>query len=316
MNKVSIIVPAYNAEQYIINCLDSLVNQTYKDIEIIIINDGSTDNTLNIIKDYEKKYKKIIKIIDQKNAGQGAARNRGIKEASGEYVTFVDSDDYVKFEMIEKLYNNLKENNSDVSVGNIIKKYEDKEILFNNFKIMDNDNVNNLIISHPGPVARLYKKSLFIDNNIYFLENLIYEDLGTIPLLGLYANNVSYINDYLYYYVIREGSTMNQIGYSEKLENIFDVMSHLEKKFNGKKKKELEYLYIEHLLRSACLRFSKFNEGKEKILYIKKIIKKKYPNWRKNKYYKNSSIKFKILCNLNISMNRKIIYLLSKFINS
>ena len=145
----------------------------------------------------------------------------------------------------------------------------------------------------------MYKKSLFIDNDISFLENCIYEDLGTIPLIGLYAKKISYIDECLYYYVIRPNSSMNQIKYSKKLEDIFKVMDHLKNEFSKVEDKYfevLEYLNIEHLLYSAYLRFISFKEGKSKCIYISNYINENYPNWTKNKIYKMKSKKFKLFC--------------------
>ena len=116
MIKVSVIVPVYNVENYLVKCLDSLVHQTLKDIEIIVVNDGSPDNSQNIIDTYVKKYPKKIKAFSKKNGGQGSARNYGLKYAKGEYIAFVDSDDYVDLDMFFKMYNKAKEDNSDIVI--------------------------------------------------------------------------------------------------------------------------------------------------------------------------------------------------------
>lgn len=293
---ISVIIPAYNEEKRIKKCIDSVINQTYKNLEIIIINDGSTDNTLDVL---NKINDKRLNIITIKNHGQGHARNLGIEKSTGDLITFVDSDDYIAEDMIEKLYNNMQKNNSDISICNILKILGNSKIKFDNYNSFFNNNNINYMISHPGPVGRLYKKSLFIDNNIYFLEDSIYEDLATIPLVGIYAKKISNIEDYLYYYIIRANSSMNQIKYSKKLEDIFKVMDHLKIEFSkvGDTYFEvLEYLNIEHLLYSAYLRFIEFKEGKDKCIYISNYIKDNYPNWNKNKIYKQKSKKFQLFC--------------------
>src|SRR5699024_6031528 len=114
--KLSIIVPCYKVEKYLPRCLDSLVNQTLKDIEIICINDGSPDNCLNILKDYKKKFPDKIVIIDKKNEGVWKGRMDGVKKANGEFIGFVDSDDYVALDYAEKLYKNAKKKKADISV--------------------------------------------------------------------------------------------------------------------------------------------------------------------------------------------------------
>ncbi len=300
MIKVSVIVPVYNVEKYISKCLDSLVNQTFKNFEIIIVNDGSTDNSEKIIQEYLKNNKNMS-YFKIKNSGQAVARNLGIKKSKGNLITFVDSDDYIDSYMLEKLYDNMKATNSDISICNLYKVYGDKTIKFLNYNKYTDDEVVNYMISHSGPVGRLYKKSLFVDNNIYFLENCIYEDLATIPLLGIYAKKISYIDDCLYYYIIRKNSSMNQLKYTEKLEDIFIVMDYLNNEFknrDGKYNDVIEYLNIEHLLYSAFLRFLSFDKGIEKCIYISNYINKNYPYWDKNKIYLKKSIKFKLFCKM------------------
>ena len=116
MVKVSVIVPVYNVEKYIEKCLESLVNQTLKDIEIIVVNDGSPDNSQKIIDKYVQKYPKKIKSYIKENGGQGSARNFGLQKAEGEYIGYVDSDDYVELDMYEKLYNKAKKENLDIVI--------------------------------------------------------------------------------------------------------------------------------------------------------------------------------------------------------
>ena len=125
MNKISVIVPVFNSEKYLKNCLDSIVNQTLKDIEIILIDDGSTDNSLEIIKQYSSLYNNI-KYCSKKNEGQAIARNLGINMATGEFIAFVDSDDYIETNMFETLYNNAILNESDIVVCDYVEEYKNK----------------------------------------------------------------------------------------------------------------------------------------------------------------------------------------------
>ena len=127
MKKVSIIVPIYNVEKYLSKCLDSLVNQTLADIEIIIVNDGSPDNSYKIVKDYLKKYPDKIKYYEKSNGGQGSARNLGLTKATGEYVGYVDSDDYVNLTMYEKMYQKAKKTDADIVMCAHTIVYEDSK---------------------------------------------------------------------------------------------------------------------------------------------------------------------------------------------
>ena len=272
--KVSVIVPVYNTEKYLEKCLDSIVNQTYKDIEIIVINDGSTDNSFKIINKYVDKYPNIV-YKEITNHGQGYARNLGIKLSSGDYIMFLDSDDYVNVDIISKMINKI--GTCDVVVCDIYKVIGNELVNFKNYYNYFKDNIN-LMLSHPGPVAKLYKKEVI--KNVSFLENVYYEDLSFTPVISLNVNKVCYINEYLYYYVIHANSTMLKKEFNEKINSIFKVMDYLKDKLKSYPE-ELEYLHIEHLLYSATLRYLDYDNTQK---YLKKIndIMIKYPNWRKN----------------------------------
>lgn len=312
MVKVSIIVPAYNESSRIRKCINSLINQQFKDIEIVVINDGSIDNTLDILNGYNDNR---IKVFSQKNQGQGAARNLGIEKSCGQYIMFVDADDFVDENIVNTLLTKLESDNLDIAICDLYKCYGTKKELFKNFQHFTDNNILNFMMSHPGPVGRLYKKDLFTKNNIKFIEGYVNEDLGTIPLLGIYAKRISYVEKPLYYYVIHQDSTTQQLSYSKKLEDIFFVLNNLKKDFikraDTKFNDVIEFLYIEHLLYSASLKFISFGEqGKKQILKIISIMQKEYPNWGKNPYLKCKSKKFNLVCNLTYNKHFKILKLL------
>ena len=304
MKKVSIIVPIYNSSKYINKCLDSLVNQTYKDIEIILINDGSTDKSEEIIKPYLKKYKNIVYIKDT-NHGQGYARNKGLEVCTGNLITFVDSDDYIDYDMILKLVDNLGD--SDISICDINKVINSSKVYFKNYYTYGTDKIN-VMLSHPGPVAKLYRKEII--KNVRFLENVYYEDLAFTTVLSQNVSKVSYLEEALYYYVIHDNSTMQQKKFTTKLDDIFKVMDYVSSNLTDYPT-ELEYLYIEHYLYSATLRFVDYKEGLERLDIINKEMLK-YPNYKNNIYYQKKSIKFKLICNLSMKKKYHIIKLLKK----
>ncbi len=316
MKKVSIIVPVYNVEKYLAKCLDSLVNQTFKDIEILVINDGSPDNSQTIIDVYQKKYPTLITSFIKENGGLASARNLGLENAHGSYVVFVDSDDWVDKQMIEKLYNKVTETDSDITVCGAYGVIDGENHLLETFKQYSSDMNKNYIISCAGACWQIIKREIFVSHNLHFLENHYYEDIAIIPSLGLFANKISYLNDNLYYYLMRSGSIMRRQQYSKKLEDIFDSMEHLSqiyKKENEYDKyyMELEYLYIEHLLHAASLRFFEFDKY-DQLSKIVKIIKEQYPNWKKNKYYKMQNIKYKIVCSLFYKKRYKLLKIILK----
>ena len=297
--KISIIVPMYNVEKYISKCLDSLVNQTLKDIEIIIIDDGSTDNSANIVKEYMKKYNNII-LLSQKNSGQAVARNNGIRKATGEFLCFVDSDDWIDLEMCEKLYNY---NEKDIVYSKFIYYYDqNKQIIpIDLYKKVNNEQARYMF-KNSGPCQKIIRRSLIVDNNLFFPEGIIYEDSAVIPALALYTDKIKYIDEPLYYYLQRMGSTMNVEKFSEKLLDVFKSVEVLENNFkNGDKENkyshELEYLFITYFLICASSRFLSYNRYEE-LNKISNIMKEKYPTYTKNKYYNLLNIKDKIVAKL------------------
>ena len=179
MIKISVIVPVYNTEKYLPKCLDSLVNQTLKDIEIIIVNDGSPDNSQKIIDDYVKKYKNI-KAFEKKNGGLSDARNYGIKKASGEYIAFLDSDDYVTVDMYEKMYKKAISQHFDMVVCDLNYVYNDKVVkAYSNIKDDTTDIRKAMINIYPAAWNKIFKKELF-DRGIEFKKNVWFEDVEFI----------------------------------------------------------------------------------------------------------------------------------------
>lgn len=225
MLKLSIIIPVYNVQDYLRECLDSVLKQTLTDFEIICVDDGSTDNSLEILKEYSSKDSRV-KIITKENGGQATARNLGIKESHGEYVAFVDSDDFIEHDMFEKLYDKAKNNNLDIAMCKIATYDNQTEEIKDNvwyymlgvFRDFDKDIFNhkdtkdftcNIAVT---PYNKIYKNSLLKDNDILFPEGLIFEDEKFFYDTYLRAKRVSIVDEFLYYYRInRKGSTVDTI---------------------------------------------------------------------------------------------------------
>ena len=230
---ISIVVPVYNVEKYLSRCIDSILNQTYEKWEAIFVNDGSKDNSLEILKKYQNKDKRI-KIVNKKNEGSGIARNIGIEQSKGEYLAFLDSDDWYEKNFLEKLYNNLKENNSDVSMCNPRMTYDDsqknKNINVYHFDSIElNKNPEKIlgILAMPVIWNKLYKKKLIMKNNIKFPNYSFSEDVEFLYKVFLYVDKVSKVEEYLYNYYQRDNSETKKIK-RESIEQVYKVIENIE----------------------------------------------------------------------------------------
>lgn len=229
--RVSIIIPVYNTAKYLEKCLASIVSQTLKDIEIICVDDGSTDNSVSILEEFAKQDKRI-KIIVQNNQKQGAARNRGISSARGEYIAFVDSDDYVAEDFFEKLYTAANENNIDIATAGIIRKREKSQkyrLVYNESQIAKSiDDKLRLCTSIGGDYNwnvwnKIYKKDFLLTNKIWFDENVLFEDINfTIKAIYL-SNSIIAVPDSYYYYCVRSDSVVKGKTSKEKRQNLLDA---------------------------------------------------------------------------------------------
>lgn len=224
--KVSIIIPVYNAEKYLSHCLDSLVNQTLKEIEIICINDGSKDNSLNILEEYQKKDLRI-KIIDQKNQGVSAARNNGITQAKGEYIGFVDSDDWVDLDFYEKLYFAAKKFDSDISSGGFYregKNLSSKKIKYDKeeFYTTKVDKITHAILPKYSYIwNKIYKRSSLLALNFLFPIGMYYEDMYWLTkVVGELKGFVTVPNTNYHYRKVK-GSIVNQKSFKHQADRLF-----------------------------------------------------------------------------------------------
>lgn len=213
--KVSIIVPVYNVEKFLDRCLNSLINQTLKEIEIICINDGSVDNSLQILEKFAKQDDRIT-ILNQKNSGQSTARNRGIDKASGIYLGFVDSDDWVDLNYFEKLYTSAEKYNCDMAVSGIIRlhKWNKKfHLKFEEEKVTDNTDEKFEICDVPELSYvwnKIYKRESFMSKNLRFEEGIFFEDVIMTPKILYSLGKLITVPDTYYYYWRNPNSTVTK----------------------------------------------------------------------------------------------------------
>ncbi|MCH1982156.1 CDP-glycerol glycerophosphotransferase family protein [Ruminococcus sp. OA3] len=304
MCKISVIVPVYKVERYLRTCLDSLVNQTLEDIEIIAVNDGSPDNSPAILEEYEKKYSPKVRVYSIENHGVSYARNYGADRANGEYLLFVDSDDFVEPQMCEVLYEKASGDGNDIVLCNRNNIYETpggKDTVNKNFMMTASQNFTisqypfELCWISPFPWDKLVKRELFL--SIKFPENIRFEDLAYVLKLACVAESIGVVKDHLYNYRrTTTGGFLN--SFSEDTLDIvkaFDnVMSFMkEHKFDGCYREELAYICTRHFF----YRYPALFYNKEASLKLKKCLLNEthdfldlnFPDWRENHYLKYSS---------------------------
>ena len=213
MPQISIIIPVYNTEKYISKCIDSLLQQTFQNFEIICIDDGSTDNSVDIIKNYQNQDTRI-KLFQQENSGPGSARNLGIKNSTGECICLLDSDDFLTHNALEVLYNTQKNNNADIVVAKLrlfdnktkktikIRGWQNKKIL-ENVPYNVKDLYKNLFqIVSPVGTAKLFNAKILKENNIFFSNYKMAEDALFIYTYLLFCKTICFLNNDIYQYRI------------------------------------------------------------------------------------------------------------------
>lgn len=288
MEKISVIIPVYNVERYLEQCLNSVVNQTYENIEVLIINDGTKDNSQEIIDLYKSRYPNKIYSFIKENGGLSDARNYGINKATGDYITFIDSDDYIDNTMIEKLYNKIKLDNADISACECYFKYETKMKRVG-LNIDDNENIKNVMIKlFPSAWAKLYKKDIFIHNN--FKKGIWFEDVEFLMRVYPTISKVAVVREPLYYYIQREDSIT--YTYNEKLNDLITnwdgVIKHYKQEsYYDEYKDELEYSYIRYVFGTYIKRLAKTKDYHKFSIGVQTSINSVinyFPNYKKNKY--------------------------------
>lgn len=309
MIKVSIIVPVWNVEIYLEKCLDSLINQTIKEKEIIIINDGSPDNSEELILKYKKKYPKLIKYIYKENGGQGSARNRGLDIAQGEFISFIDSDDWIENDMYEKMLNIAKKESSEIVICDMIDHYPNETIYHDCTKF------ETPFEKTPSASNKIFKKDLI--GNMRFLEDKIwYEDMNFTTKLLLQQPKISIISEGLYHCHAHEGSTMlnnNSIKNLDIIRCIDDVKEYAIKN-NLYDEETFSYIVFQHILITSIMRVAA-HKNKDKRYVIKEFVKYCHKNigkYKKYNYYKKVTLNRKIVANLNYIGLYKISVLLIK----
>lgn len=302
--KVTVIVPIYNVEKYLKRCVDSILLQTYKDLEIILVNDGSSDNSLHLCKQFCEQDERIV-LIDKRNGGLSDARNAGLQQATGDYVCFIDSDDFILPTMIEKMMHKIIIDQADICVCDMEYLYDDGVKSFASGGELEATSIKEmpqLIRINNSACNKLFKTNMF--NDIQFPVGKYYEDLATVPILLYKANRVTKVDEPFYVYYQRTGSIAHTA--SKKIFEIYDAIEtciHYVKAHGNEQEiiKELYHLYILHGLELTTVRIKDFDDRSligDYLLENMELLKQHYPNYKQDTMMMEYSWKKKLIFKL------------------
>ena len=309
MYKLSVIVPVYNVEKYLDKCLNSLVRQNVDDYEIIVVNDGTKDNSQKIIDKYVSEYPNLVKSFIKENGGLSDARNYGVKRASGEYITFLDSDDYIEDDTYRNMLDIAYRDNLDLVVSDLEYVWEDESkdafVKEGINRVSDND-LKNLFLSPLFSWNKMYKRELFNKLDCKYPIGLWYEDIPVTLKFFSRIDKVGYYNHVSYHYLQRSTSILGS-SYNNKMYDIFVIFEGVIKDFKDrnvydKYHDELEYLFIEHFLVYGAFRFLRTDHYKDLMSKAFKFVKEYFPNFRDNRYIKTLGKKNEIFLKTNNSL--------------
>ncbi|MCH5166322.1 MAG: glycosyltransferase family 2 protein [Erysipelotrichales bacterium] len=325
MNKVSIVIPIYNAEKYIEKCLTSILNQSYKDIEVIAVNDGSKDGSLKILKEYAAKYNNI-KVFDQKNQGSAAARNNGIKHAEGEYLTFVDADDFIDSDYIETLVTNIADNDFIVSgykscdsIKTLFTKKPYEDAIWSAFKYI-------------ATCGKLYKTDFVKKNNIKFgTKYKIGEDVYFTMNAITRTNKIKTVSYAGYNYFVNTSSLTHTVNQTKETKNneMISLLQEVDKLIENNEfvhlyRNEISYFYLKtfvfHLEQQRHILNMQeyFLEYKNCFEVIEKISMKYTGKKLKMHWQKEEEFAINLICNLfllsrKLHIEKVLLFLLQRF---
>jgi len=283
--KVSIIVPVYNVYPYLDKCLSTLINQTLKEIEIIVVNDGSFDQSQEIIDRYAKMDHRIVP-LKKKNGGLSDARNYGLAYAKGEYVSFIDSDDYVDVTMMEKLWKKAEDEKCDLVECDLYWEYPEGKKILDQSHIIDNYFVDIRVMAW----NKLYKRKLLQETKVLFPKGLQYEDICFCYQLLPYVTKIGYVDEALYYYIQRDSSIANTSN--KRVRETYDILKlvldyYHEKNLYDKYYDELEYITMKFILGRNFYRICALSDQGLRKKYLEEgwqLLEKTFPNWKRDRY--------------------------------
>lgn len=310
MKKISVIIPVYNTEKYLKRCLDSVIAQEYKDLELVIINDGSTDNSEQLINEYKTKYPELISYYNKENTGVADTRNFGIKKAKGEYIMFLDSDDYIDTALLKNLEDYINKNIDLIKfkLQRVNGEGETLEIVPGaTFEETTGEEGFNKLYSTDvlldSPCVYLIKKEILTKNNLKFMVGTEHEDFGLVPFIIVLAKTMVSVNFYGYYYIQSENSITRNENYKKTIKKAYDALKHYDNAIELTQKLKLGKLTKQNIkiyYTNAIILKAKELHKEEQEKYIKEIQARKMV---KNIKVRNlKQLIKKILLSLNIKL--------------
>lgn len=309
---ISIIIPAYNCAKYLKRCVKSVfeaLNHYHGTGEVIIVDNNSTDSTYTIIEELQKEAPKLIKATKCRTPGAAAARNYGVGKAQGKYIWFVDADDTIRKDAIDKLVSTAKGTDADLVMLGMERIYSDEHTDYLSAVCPAQDNYKSRFVRYGlGPVQVLIRRQWWTKQGLAFREGIIHEDMELMSALILYTDKYACVDEPLYYYYQNSDSVLHKTSWDAHYLDIFLALRSLQAKFEqaGAAQKyhdELEWFFIWNLLIDSAKDFDKFPEGKVGFQMIREILQEYYPRWRKNRFLKQKPLKLRLRVRLNYYKN-------------
>lgn len=318
MPKLSVIIPIYNVEKYLAKCIESVITKSEVPYEIVLVNDGSTDGSAAIAESYRARYPALISVIATENMGLGSARNTGMDHSTGEYLYFLDSDDYLAPGGIDSILACLEED-FDLCIFDSITVSEDGRELRHVSgcrpgDVITLDEYPELLLEIPNVWNKIYRRSLFTDNAIRFPGRAWFEDIRTIPKFYVLADKIVYKPEAWHRYLLRGGSITNSANAARNRE-IIDAMDDLvafyrQQECYDRLKDILEYLVFHSEFLTSAVRANLADVRSPVQEELLQDFLQKYPDYRKNPYIQKISAKHKLLSFLLLHRMRGCVHLL------
>ena len=313
MTRISIVVPVFNAEKYLGECLDSILKAlTGVEGEILAVDNDSSDDSLAILKKYADKHPETIKVLQCHTWGAAAVKNYGVSKARGEYIWFIDADDYIAEDAIFKLLKKADDTEADMVMMGAKRVYSDGGVGDGHKNVLtpvspdEPDYKSRFVRYGMGPWQVLIRRKWWNEHGFRFREGMIHEDMELMSSLILYTDKFACVDEPLYFYRQTQESVLHRRVWSERAYDIFPALEGLYMRFKEAEAvktyhDELEWFFIWNLLIDSAKDFEAFPEGKPGFARSRRMLNKYFPGWRKNRFLKAKPIKFRIKVRLNYS---------------